>query len=118
MKDCRADILGTEYSIYFVEKFPDRLKEHEDAASGLCNPFDQEIYIKKMNDSDCGEKGKERLLKNLVSHEIIHAFLAESGLAENTSGCYGAWSQNEEMVDWIAIQFPKILKTFQEVGCL
>jgi hypothetical protein len=22
------------------------------------------------------------------------------------------------MIDWIAIQFPKILKTFEEIGCL
>jgi len=30
----------------------------------------------------------------------------------------GAWARHEEMVDWIAIQFPKIMKAFQEVGAL
>ncbi|EKC80170.1 hypothetical protein LEA_01668, partial [human gut metagenome] len=28
------------------------------------------------------------------------------------------WGHEETMIDWIAIQFPKILKTFEEIGCL
>ncbi|MFD1464645.1 hypothetical protein ACFQ4L_00875 [Lapidilactobacillus mulanensis] len=41
-------------------------------------------------------------------HELIHAFLCESGLAENSD-----WAQNEEVVDWIARQFPKLFETFK-----
>ena len=48
-----------------------------------------------------------------MRHELIHAFLFESGLAENSN-----WARNEEMVDWIARQFPKMAKTFQEVKVL
>ena len=51
----------------------------------------------------------------VIRHEIVHAFLYESGLDVNSlSG--GAWAKNEEMVDWMAIQIPKILKAFQEAG--
>ena len=51
-----------------------------------------------------------------LRHEILHAFLHESGLwgcsLESTS-----WAMNEEMVDWVAIQFPKILKVYRQLGC-
>lgn len=50
--------------------------------------------------------------------ESADAFLFESGLSSNTHGIYGAWAENEEMVDWIAIQSPKIFKVFQELEIL
>lgn len=70
------------------------------------------------NDKDITEKGKGCLLKKDLRHEIIHAFLFESGLSSNTNCCFGAWAEYEEMVDRIAIQFPKILKVFEEAGCI
>lgn len=39
-------------------------------------------------------------------------FLYESGLDTET------FANDEEVVDWIAIQFPKMLKAFQELDCL
>lgn len=59
----------------------------------------------------------EEYKKTVIRHEIIHAFLYESGLEGNTGKCKN-WSQNEEMVDWIAIQFPKILKVFKLLDVL
>ena len=46
-------------------------------------------------------------------HEIIHAFLFESGLAENSE-----WAQNEEMVDFFAIQFPKLMEAFKNADAI
>ena len=46
--------------------------------------------------------------KQVIRHELIHAFLCESGLHENCK-----W-HNEEMVDWLAIQAPKLQKIFKE----
>ena len=37
--------------------------------------------------------------KKVIRHELVHAFLFESGLSVNS------WADNEEIVDWIAIQF-------------
>ncbi|HJA90843.1 MAG TPA: hypothetical protein H9948_08655 [Candidatus Jeotgalibaca merdavium] len=48
-----------------------------------------------------------------IRHELIHVFLFESGLGENSQ-----WAQNEEMVDWFARQFPKLLKAFQAVSAI
>jgi len=55
--------------------------------------------------------------KQVLRHEIIHAFLYESGLY-GSSLSSDRWALNEEMVDWLAIQFPKILKAFEDVGCI
>ena len=48
-----------------------------------------------------------------MRHEIIHAFLCESGLAENSD-----WATNEELVDWIAIQAPKLIKAWKDADAL
>ena len=51
--------------------------------------------------------------KKVLRHEITHAFFFESGLAENSP-----FAQNEELVDWMAIQGPKIYKAWQEAGAV
>ena len=53
-----------------------------------------------------------------LRHEIFHAYLNESGLQGASLTFNGPWARNEEMIDWLAIQMPKIIKTFEEVGCL
>ena len=62
----------------------------------------------------------ELLLKDLhlegikvIRHELVHAFILESGLSECCT-----WAENEELVDWIARQFPKMAKCFKEIGIL
>lgn len=117
MNDCKVNILGTEYEIHIVDEFPDYLQEVGEDAVGLCNFHNRKIYILKCMDIDMTKEGKERRDKTVLRHEIIHAYLAESGLSANASHCYTSWAENEEMVDWFAIQSPKIFKTFQEVGC-
>lgn len=57
-------------------------------------------------------KNIENYKKKITRHEIIHAFLFESGLDFNS------WGRNEEFVDWLALQFPKIIKAFEEAKCL
>ena len=54
--------------------------------------------------------------RKVIRHEIVHAFLYESGLWQNSYGSK-CWAQNEEMVDWFAIQEPKIHSAYIEAGC-
>lgn len=117
-QDFKVSILGTEYAVYFVDEFPERLSEFRENADGLCNRYNREIFIKRCKDKDITEQARARCEKDTLRHEIIHAYLSESGLSANASHCYGSWAENEEMVDWFAIQSPKIFKTFKEVGCL
>ena len=65
------------------------------------------------NEREESRKAQERLT---LRHEVIHAFLNESGLTSSSNGV-DCWALNEEMVDWIAIQYPKIRKVFQQLGC-
>ena len=74
----------------------------------------REIVIEQMidNTDPRAKKDLADYRKTVIRHEIIHAFLYESGL-EGCSGEVENWAMNEEMVDWFAIQFPKILKVFK-----
>lgn len=107
-----VNILGTEYTIRENDS------EHDSALNncdGYCDKTSKEIVICK-KESDCDLADFEIHKNKVLRHEIIHAFFFESGLCENVENKqYGI---SETMVDWIAIQSPKMMKVFQEVGCL
>ena len=44
--------------------------------------------------------------------------IGKSGLSANAVVPEGGWAKNEEMIDWLAIQAPKIYKVFKKAGCL
>ena len=107
----KVNILGTEYEIVKqTEKENPKLKE----ANGLC-----EIYAHKivLDDYDHFEPNSydnlEEFDKKVLRHEIVHAFFAESGLRSSSN-----YAECEELVDWIAIQFPKMLEVFQGIDAL
>lgn len=64
---------------------------------------------------DASEECAKDVYEGTVRHEVIHAYLMESGLNSSANGV-DCWARNEEMVDWFAIQFPKLMKTFRELG--
>ena len=111
MENKTVNVLGEKYSIMFVDEYPERFSDFEESADALCNFYDKVIYVLNPKEKYLTEDGK-------IRHEIVHAFLFESGLSSNTHGIYGAWAENEEMVDWIAIQSPKIFKVFRELEIL
>lgn len=82
-------------------------------ADGYC---DSSIGVCVIDKMDSVEENSLKYLsvfkQKVIRHELIHAFLTESGLREQCN-----WA-TEEMVDWIAAQFPKILVAFQKVGCI
>ena len=61
--------------------------------------------------------GESFLMEN-SNNPLIHAFLNESGLRYNSFAPETAWARNEEMVDWIAIQFPKLMKAFRDADAI
>ena len=89
----KVNILGTEYNVNFYDKnFP------KPGYDGYCDTQHKEIHI----------KGDSVAVKEVLRHEIVHAFFHESGLTE-----YGC---DEVLVEWIAMQFDKIAKAVQEAG--
>lgn len=112
----KANVLGTDYRIFFkgIDEEP-RLKENW----GFTDFHTKEIYIASDIDKETENSCKNLIdFKNKVMrHEILHAFLYESGLRENSNSTI-AWAENEEMIDWFAIQIPKIVKVYEELHIL
>lgn len=68
---------------------------------------------------ECSLQYFERYQRKVIRHEIIHAFLFESGL--HAPAHYEAMENKEHpemMVDWVAVQFPKLLEVFKDAGAL
>jgi hypothetical protein len=114
----RVNILGTWYAIKVVPQSGMSSDEH----SGEQNSRDKEIRVldlrtvenyKKATDVDVEESERETL-----RHEIVHAFFCESGLYWSANVFSDAWCMNEEMVDWFAVQGPKICAAWKAAGCL
>ncbi len=113
MQDFKVNILGSEWSMKFGNE-----KEYPNLtnADGYIDLSTREIVVDDMEASQgqIGAKADlESYQKQVVRHEIIHAFLLESGLDSNSNSA-DSWAVNEEMVDWFAIQSPKIFKVFNE----
>lgn len=112
----KVNILGTYYEIVTKSRASDARLEGSD---GYCDGFTKQIVISDLQDYNKDPENTKQIVRKFVlRHEIVHAFLDESGLMYDANVWNGSWAKNEEMVDWIANQFPKILKAYQEVGCI
>lgn len=108
MQDCKVNILGTEYKI--------TLKELKDSdVDGFTDYTEKAIVIRSDNYNEVGNF--EWLQKKQLRHELIHAFMAESGLQANWEHVQ-KFGHDETTVDRIAIQSPKMFKVFQELDIL
>ena len=112
-------VLGTCYHIYVVPK--NKMNKEYEAVGGTCCINDSAILVIEEFDTewqDCSTTSIANKIYKTLRHEIIHAFLNESGLHFNTQVVVdgNGWATNEEMVDWIAIQFPKIAIIYDELG--
>jgi hypothetical protein len=89
------NICGTPYTLTYTT-----VKSDEDLADcyGVCHCSKQNIVIDKSQPVET--------LASTIRHEIIHAFLFECGLT--------TYAGNETLVEFLAQQFPKLLKLFQQ----
>lgn len=107
MKNRTINILGTEYNIVI-----DKTLEKTDF-DGLHNSYSKQISAREIEDMLADETDtdqKQKRFDEVMRHEIMHAFFIESGLTD--------YCLNEQLVDWFAIQSPKIFKVFKELGVL
>lgn len=98
-----VDVLGTKYKLIIdgtIDEYPDL-----DDSDGYCNYQIKEIVLS--SEYHDGTISYDRYMQKVLRHEVIHAFLYESGLYEYTS--------DELLVDWLAIQFPKINELFDKL---
>lgn len=117
----RINILGTEYTIT-IKMYSEDENFERSSICGYCDALTREIVVCDMATFPGWEHEPERKTaaaqKETLRHEIVHAFFDESGLRESAAKFDGAWSQFEELVDWIAIQGPKIYAAWREAGAL
>lgn len=108
----KIDILGTEYTITIASTANDPYLKKCD---GYCDKTSKRIVVTdKGNDNELDNF--EAYQKKCIRHEIIHAFLFESGLHENWK--HDNFGHDETYVDWIAAQFPKLIRAFKAANCL
>ena len=117
----KVNVLGTEYKIE-VKKIDDDYFMKEKGFCGHCDEHTKSIVIADRNDDTYFKdmSAEKRIIdtKETLRHEIVHAFFDESGLSYNSNNSNGAWAKNEEMVDWIAIQGPKIYDAWKQVDAI
>lgn len=100
----KINILGTEYD------FEEDKSIIDVNADGICKEYSKKILIRPKEDMLLPEDNldvKERRYREVVRHEVIYAFFDESGL--------GRYSENEELVCWLAVQIPKMNDVFEQL---
>ena len=112
-------IMGTVYEVILgADPAEDKALEN---LFGYCSSSDKKIVIvdlSKLPDwDDDSDTSKRRQTNETLRHEIIHAFLHESGLHSSSLHYSNGWATNEEMVDWFAIQYPKIKHIYKLLDC-
>jgi hypothetical protein len=112
MKERIVNILGTTY---FITEQSEAENELLKGCDGYCDWTTKEIVVEREINGNLGDM--EVYIRKVLRHEIVHAFLLESGLHE-CSGGTEAWASNEAMVDWIARQGEKIYAAWREAGAL
>ena len=115
----KVNILGTEYKIIYELKNDNPKMQ---GSKGYAELLAKELHIEKsMFATELADDPHPELIYKdfykeglkVIRHEIIHAFIYESGLAECCE-----WAENEELVDWLARQFPKMAECFENAGCI
>lgn len=108
MQDTTINVLGTKYAI--------KLRQLDNAdIDGFTDNTSKLIVIRSDNYNKVGNFAE--LQKKQLRHEIIHAFLSESGLQCNWQHIE-QFGHDETTVDWFAIQSPKIFKVFTDLELL
>ena len=110
----KISILGTKYNLQMVPPEHPLLKQGGLRLDGLCDWSNKTILVSDCSDLDFANIGD--YIKQVKRHEIIHAFLNESGLAESWE--HKHHGHEETMVDWIALQFPKMVQAFKAADAL
>ena len=112
----KIDILGSTYEIVKKDYSKDELFE-KNSWVGYCGEFDKQIVICDLKTHPSWKDDSENTIRQseiaTMRHEIVHAFLNESGLSWCSLDYSSGWAKNEEMIDWFAIQGEKIFNAWK-----
>lgn len=104
----KVHVLGTVCRIKYVPSL--------DGRGGETDFYTKEIHISEQEDvpPEFKTDNLKEMQRHVLRHELIHAFLFESGM-DQSSAAHEAWAVNEEMIDWMAMQMPKIMAAYESV---
>lgn len=108
----KVNILGSTWTITERSEAEDNRLDNCD---GYCDWTTREIVVERELNGTL--RDMETYIRKVKRHEIVHAFLLESGLHE-CSGSTEAWAANEVMVDWFARVGPKIYDAWKEARAI
>lgn len=98
-------ILGTDYEIVIDDLNNVELSDY----SGKCYGYKKQILLRHpqymFTDNASDEEKRERFTE-VLTHELIHAFARETA---------SHYDDDENLVDWIAILIPKIVKACNDI---
>ena len=102
--DCVVQIMGHPWRVKICTKESEpRLEE----ITGLADWTSHFIGISDPDDhEDCDLDNPKEFVKKIARHEIVHAFLFESGLAEEWK--HPEFGHEEMIIDWLAFKLPEI----------
>lgn len=108
-KIAKIQILGVTYKVYedVIEEDTPIIVDND----GVCDFTTNKIFIAPLDTTNKTWQNMDMYKRRVIRHEIIHALFHESGLDHESD-----YARNEELVDWIAIQFPKMLDVFNELN--
>lgn len=109
-----VDILGTEYKIIFDTPQEREANPKYDDCNGYAELLSKVIHVSDCSDLKDDKETMEKInlfRERVLRHEIIHAFLYESGMSEE-------YVRDEELVHWLSVQFPKMAAAFINAECL
>jgi len=116
MKRYKVDVLG---STYFVEICPySRYPILFGKALGWCDFHARKIVVLDMatvelGDDELNTQSPDKATERIFRHELVHAFFYESGMDTETG-----FARDEILVDFLAMQIPKLSKLFEKLNLL
>ena len=114
MKTYNLSILGNKWKLKVVPRHLDPMFETVD---GYCDRSDRTMYVAEDSTRTIDDlKNWPEYQKVVKRHEIIHAFMFESGLAQDMY--HTPYGHDEAEIDWMAIQFPKMMQVFEKAEAL
>lgn len=120
-KSMTVDVLGTEYTIE-VKKYDEEPDFKNQNIDGWCDGAIKSIVVLDFDTAEMykgyTQESRDAMFRETLRHEIVHAFFRESGLTQSANTVSGSWARNEEMVDWFALQDPKIYAAWASVFAL
>ena len=104
----KINILGTDYEL--IREVPSDSDSRLKDADAYCDFTTKQIKVALMEPNENSFNNLKAWEHKVIRHEIVHAFMYESGLDVNSE-----WGRDETLIDWIAIQIPKIFNAIKEI---